>query len=58
MVLARILLTSMLGDELPFVTLTKRGLLDAGIPYLAKPFSSEALARMMRAVLSSAAPTS
>jgi CheY-like chemotaxis protein len=34
--------------------LTRRGLLEAGIPYLEKPFSPEALARMMRAVLSSA----
>jgi two-component system cell cycle sensor histidine kinase/response regulator CckA len=34
----------------------RRGLLEAGIPYLEKPFSPEALARMIRAVLSSAAP--
>lgn len=35
--------------------LTRRGLLEAGIPYLEKPFSPEALARMMHTVLSSAA---
>jgi CheY-like chemotaxis protein len=37
--------------------LTRRGLLAAGIPYLEKPFSPEALGRMLRAVLSSAAPS-
>jgi len=31
--------------------LTRRGLLEAGIPYLEKPFSPDALARMVRAVL-------
>ena len=36
--------------------LTRRGLLEAGIPYLEKPFTPEALARMVRSVLSSAAP--
>jgi DNA-binding response OmpR family regulator len=36
--------------------LTRRGLLSAGIPYLEKPFSPEALGRMLRAVLSQAAP--
>jgi CheY-like chemotaxis protein len=36
--------------------LTRRGLLAAGRPYLEKPFSPEALGRMMRAVLSPAAP--
>jgi DNA-binding response OmpR family regulator len=37
---------------------TRRGLLEAGIPYLEKPFSPEALARLMRAVLSSSTPRS
>jgi two-component system, cell cycle sensor histidine kinase and response regulator CckA len=36
--------------------LIRRGLLAAGIPYLEKSFSPEALARMVRAVLSSATP--
>ena len=36
--------------------LTRRGLLAAGIPYLEKPFSPETLGRMMRAVLTPAAP--
>lgn len=36
--------------------LVRRGLLEAGISYLEKPFSPEALARMVRAVLRSAAP--
>ena len=36
--------------------LTRRGLLAAGIPYLEKPFSPDALGRMLRAVLSQAAP--
>lgn len=36
--------------------LARRGLLAAGIPYLEKPFSPEELGRMLRAVLSSAAP--
>lgn len=37
--------------------LSRRGLLAAGIPYLEKPFSPEALGRMLRTVLSSAAPS-
>jgi two-component system, cell cycle sensor histidine kinase and response regulator CckA len=37
--------------------LTRRGLLATGIPYLEKPFSPEALGRMLRAVLSPAAPS-
>ena len=36
--------------------LTRRGLLATGIAYLEKPFSPEALGRMLRAVLSPAAP--
>ncbi|HEY8196765.1 MAG TPA: response regulator [Gemmatimonadales bacterium] len=37
--------------------LTRRGLLAAGTPYLEKPFSPEALGRMLRAVLSPASPS-
>ncbi len=36
--------------------LTRRGLLAAGMPYIEKPFSPEALGRMLRAVLSPATP--
>jgi hypothetical protein len=38
--------------------LTRRGLLDAGIPYLEKPFSPEALARMIREIVNSLTPSS
>ncbi|HEY5941077.1 MAG TPA: response regulator, partial [Gemmatimonadales bacterium] len=37
--------------------LTRRGLLEASIPYLEKPFSPETLGRMMRAVLSPTSPS-
>ncbi|MEP7228043.1 MAG: response regulator [Gemmatimonadales bacterium] len=37
--------------------LTRRGLLARGMPYIEKPFSPEALGRMLRAVLSPAAPS-
>jgi PAS domain S-box-containing protein len=37
--------------------LTRRGLLAAGVPYLEKPFSPEALGRMLRAVLSPTSPS-
>ena len=40
------------GDDL-----TRRGLLEASIPYLEKPFSPETLGRMMRAVLSPTSPS-
>ncbi|HJR16131.1 MAG TPA: response regulator, partial [Gemmatimonadales bacterium] len=36
--------------------LTRRGLLEAGAPYLEKPFSPQALARMVTDVLSSQTP--
>ena len=38
--------------------LTRRGLLDAGIPYLEKPFSPETLARMIREIVNSLTPSS
>jgi two-component system cell cycle sensor histidine kinase/response regulator CckA len=38
--------------------LVRRGLLEAGIPYLEKPFSPEGLARMIRDVLNSVTPSS